>query len=143
MDITVDLVGKRNYKELARIYAQEFSKKPFNENWTEQKALKKIEMCSKYCDIFEIKSNDEIIGFIIVNTNFWDFEECVCGEDIAIKSEFQNKGVGKIVFNKIFEYYKKKGFKKFYGVIIAERLKFYEHLGLKLSKHSLFAEKEL
>ena len=143
MNITVELTENKNYKELARIYVQEFSKKPFNEKWTEQKALKKIEICSKYCDIFEIKSNREIVGFIIVNINFWDFEDCVCGEDIAIKKEFQNKGVGKIVFNKIFGYYKKKGYKKFYGIIIAERLKFYENLGLKPSKQSIFAEKKL
>jgi GNAT superfamily N-acetyltransferase len=143
MNIIVKLAEKGDYNDLALIYAKEFSKEPFNENWTLNKALKKIDLWSLYCDIFSIFEDEFLIGFIVVNRNFWDFEECVYGEDIAIKEEYQNKGIGKVVFNQIFDYYKIKGFKKFYGILVAERLKFYEDLGFKVSKDNLFAEKVL
>ena len=41
---------RKNFKSIAKIYSEEFSKEPFNEKWTAVKANKKLKLFSKYCD---------------------------------------------------------------------------------------------
>ena len=64
---------------------------------------------------------------------------------IAIKQEFQNKGIGKDTFRRLFNNYKEKGYKKAMG--IANRkgraLNFYRKLGVRESEENVIIEKEL
>ena len=57
MKIQIIKSRKEDYKELAEIYKTEFSKPPYNEPWTKKKAIKKINIFSKYCDIWKIIYN--------------------------------------------------------------------------------------
>ena len=44
MDTQIEIANKGDYEEMAEIYKSEFSKPPYNEPWTLEKALNKIEI---------------------------------------------------------------------------------------------------
>ncbi|MBS3084255.1 GNAT family N-acetyltransferase [Candidatus Pacearchaeota archaeon] len=85
------------------------------------------------------------VGFIIINPNQWCPGEIAFGEEIAIKSEFQNKGIGTKTFEMIFEKYKKRGFKRFMGMEnkSSKAKSLYNKIGVKESETYVIIEKEL
>ena len=113
----LQLVKTKDFKEIAKIYCNEFSKDPYNEKWTNSIALKRLKSYSKFCDMWKLVLDKEIIGFFVMNTSRW-FPKLVCfGEEQAIESKYQNKGYGKYMLNKLFEIYKKKGYKYYMGIV--------------------------
>ena len=107
------LAEKSDFDEVARIYVEEFSKEPFNEAWTLKLALEKLDVFSRYCDIWKIVFEEKLIGFLVINPNQWFLGETIFGEEMAVSEEFQSKGIGENAIRRIFEIYKKKGYKKY------------------------------
>ena len=136
---------KEDYQEIAEIYMEEFSKPPYNEPWTKKKAIKKINVFSKYCDVWKIIYDKKIVGFFAINPYWFCPGKYAFGEDIVIKKEFQNKGIGTFVFNKIFKIYKQKGFEYFMGIANtkSKAIKLYKKLKILPSKDNLFIERKL
>ena len=136
---------KRNFKEIAKIYAEGFSEPPYNENWTISKAIKKLKIFSKYCDMWEIIYEGKIVGFFVVNPHQWLIGESVFGEEMSIKKEFRNKGFAKEAFKLIFDYYKKKGYKDYFAVVLenSKSKKLHKSLGFEKCKNEFMWEKEL
>jgi aminoglycoside 6'-N-acetyltransferase I len=135
---------KKDIKEIAKIYREGFIEEPFNEKWTLKEAINKINIFSRYCDIW-ILIEKKIIGFIIINPNFWKIGELIFGEDLVIKKEYQHKGYGTKLFEYVFDYYKKRGYKKFMGIINkdAKSFGFIKKLNLEIQKQDILIEKEL
>ena len=141
-------IGKAEEKELdeiARIYAEEFSKPPYNESWTNGKAEKKIKYFFNNYDLYSIRFDGRLAGFITINPNFMCPGEVAFAEEFAIKKEFQGRNIGKIVLNELFEIYKKKGFKKFTGISSTSPrlLELYKLIGLSVSEDNVIVEKTL
>lgn len=145
MKISLVKSKKSELKEISKIYMQEFSKPPYNENWNFKKALKKMTFYHKFYDLYSIKSNANLVGFCVVNPNFMCPGEIAFGEEIAVKQEFQGKGIGTFVIKKLINIYKKKGYESF--MIIASKKskapKLYKRLGIVNSKEGILMEKEL
>lgn len=100
---------KGDLKDIAKIYSQEFSKPPYSEPWTDKKALEKIKIFSKYCDIWKVDYEKEIIGFIVINPNHFYPGEVAFGEEIAIKEKYQGRGIGSKLLEKIMKIYRERG----------------------------------
>ncbi len=134
-----------DFKEIAQIYSEEFSKPPYNEPWTQEKAIQKIKLFSKYCEIWIVMQDKVLVGFIVINTNWFCPGEFVFGEELAIKSEFQNQGIGTEAINFILGEYKKRGFKKLLGIENrnSRAKNLYDRLGIQESKENIIIEKEL
>jgi len=145
IDINLKLANQDDFEEIAEIYMEEFSKPPFNEPWTTEKANKKIKIFSEYCDIFKIEKENKIIGFIIINPNHWCPGEYIFGEEMAVRKEFQNQGIGTEVLKQIFERYKEKGYKKFIGIanLESKATDLYRKIGISDSKENKVIEKNL
>lgn len=143
MKIKLKPAKNKDFKEIARIYAEEFSKPPYNENLTFAESLKKIKLFSKNCDIWKINYKKNLVGFIIVNPYRW--KGFCFGEKIAIRKESQGRGIGKFVFKEIFKVYKNKGFKNFVGIINKKSniSNLYKKIGFKINKENIFVEKKL
>lgn len=144
-ELILQKAKKKNLKEIAKIYTKEFSKKPYNEPWTIELAKEKIKKIKKYTDIWKIQINKEIIGFIIINTNWWFPNETIFIEEFAIKEKYQNKGIGKKILTIISTIYQNKGFKKIIGISnrTANAYKFYEKIGFKESIDNAFIKAKL
>jgi GNAT superfamily N-acetyltransferase len=145
MELKLNKTNKEDIKIISEIYAKEFSKAPYCENWTMKKALDKMNFYLKYYDLFSISTDKKIIGFIVINPNFMCPGEIAFGEEMAIKEDFQGKGVGTWALNQIFEMYKKRGFKKFLGIADTKSRAYnlYKRLGILPSKKDVLIEKEL
>ncbi|PJE81503.1 hypothetical protein COU58_02250 [Candidatus Pacearchaeota archaeon CG10_big_fil_rev_8_21_14_0_10_32_42] len=136
---------KKNFEKIAKIYADEFSKPPYNEPWTLEKAKYKISCFSKYCEIWEIVCEDMLVGFVVVNPNQFFPGTIAFGEEIAIKEEFQEKGIGTKVFKELFNIYKRRNFKWFTGIALtrAKALKLYKKIGFNIEKEEVLISKKL
>ncbi len=136
-------VKRRDFGEMAEIYAEAFSGESYNEPWTKEKALKKIQSLSKYCDSFVLDINGKIAGFMILNPPKWCPGKTVEGEEFAIKKEFRGKDYGKFFLNKVEKIYKKRGFKLF--IFIAHKnpgpADYYKNLGYEPTKSNVLFEK--
>lgn len=144
MSLKLRKAKSKDFKEIAQIYKEEFSKPPYNEKWTLAIALKKVKIFSRYCDIYVLEYKKKIVGFIAVNPYEMLPGSIAFGEELAVKSEYQGRGFGTFILKKIFRIYKKKGFKKFIG--IADRkgpLKLYKRLNLIPSKKQVLLERKL
>ncbi len=139
------LSEKSDFDEIAKIYAEEFSKKPFNEPWNLKLALDKLNIFSRYCDIWKIVIEEKIVGFLIINPNQWFIGEIIFGEEMAIIEEFQRKGIGQNAIGKIFEIYKKKGYKKYMCLVNKKSKSFglQNKMGVEESQFDKLMEKKL
>jgi len=147
MEIKYTLNKPKNneLKVIAKIYIEEFSKPPYNENWTQEKSLEKIHFFFKFYDTYSVKVRDEIIGFVVINPNFMCPGEVAFMEEFAIKENFQGKGIGSSVLKEIMIIYKKKGFKRLMGISNTKTKAFqlYTKLKIKPSKEDILIEMKL
>lgn len=145
MKIKLIISKEEDIKEIAEIYMKEFSKPPYNEAWTVKKAIDKLNFYKKYYDLYSIKINEEVVGFIVINSTFMCPGEVAFGEEMAIQEDLQRKGIGTETLNKIFKIYKEKGFKKFMGIVNVEAKAFelYKKLKILPSKQDILIEKKL
>ena len=145
MKIQIIKSKKEDYKELAEIYKTEFSNPPYNEPWTKKKAIEKVNILSKYCDVWKIIYNKKIVGLIAVNPSWFLPGKYAFDEDIVIKKEVQGKAIRTLVFDEIFKKYKQKGFEYFMGVANtkSKAIKLYKKLEILPSKNNLFIERRL
>ena len=145
MELKLTRSEEKDLPIIAKEYGIEMSKPPYNESWTEKKSMDKMKFFNQFYDLFTIRSDNQIVGFICINPMFMCPGEVAFGEEMVIKENFQNKGIGTWVFGQIFEIYRKKGFKKFMGIsYIGERpLNLYKRLGILPSKKGVLIEKKL
>jgi len=145
MKVELKKAEREDLKEIAKIYMEEFSKPPYREPWTLKKAEKKMNVFSKYCDIWKIIYEEKIAGFIVINPSQWCPGEFIFGEEMAIKPELQGKGIGTEVWKQIFRMYKERGFKTFIGIQNknSKVKNLYNRLGIRESKENVILERRL
>jgi len=143
--INIRKTKKEDLKIISKIYRDEFSKPPYNENWTEKKSINKMRFFLKFYDLYSVIFKKQVIGFACINKNFMCPGEVAFWEEFAIKKEFQNGGIGTFVLNEIFKIYKKKGYKKFMGIVNlnSKASKLYKKLNILPSKKNILIEKNL
>jgi len=144
-NFNLNIAKKEDFSKIAKIYLEEFSKEPFNEPWTLEMALKKLEIFSRYCDIWKILSKEEIVGFLVVNPNQWFLGEIIFGEEMAIQEKFQRRGIGEEAVKDMFKVYKKKGYKKYMCLVneSSKSLGLQNKIGAKESKFDRLMERKL
>ncbi|MBS3172327.1 GNAT family N-acetyltransferase [Candidatus Woesearchaeota archaeon] len=145
MKLSLIKTKKSEIRTIAKIYMTEFSKPPYNESWTINKSLKKISFFYQFYDLYSIKADQELVGFICINPNFLCPGDIAFGEEIAIKEGYTDKGIGTWVLNEISKTYSKKGFKKLMGIVDtnSRAKKLYKRLGINPSKKNILIEKDI
>ena len=135
---------QQEIETIAQIYMTEFSKPPYNEPWTIKKAIEKMQFYKKFYDLYTIKEKT-VIGFIVINPNFMCPGEIAFGEEMAIKKEFQNQGIGTETFKQIFKIYKDKGYKSFLAIANPKSKAFslYKKLNILPCKENVLIERKL
>jgi len=145
MSLQLKKAKKKDFRKLARIYVEGYSEPPFNEPWTLKKALLKLKLFSKYCDIWSIYADKKLVGFIIMNPNQWCPGETVFGEEMAIEKPYRRKGIATDILKKILNIYKNRGYKRFIGIVNKNAKSFGLHKKIKAgkSKKDFIIEKKL
>jgi aminoglycoside 6'-N-acetyltransferase I len=145
VDFELKKARRWDYRKIALIYADGYSAPPYNEPWTPKTAFKKIKVLSKYCDIWKIVYEKNIVGVVVINPYHWFPGKFCFGEDIVVKKEYRGKGIAKETLRRIMEMYKKKGFAYFMGTSHnqSKAYKLWRSLGIKENKYDRFISKEL
>lgn len=145
MKLELKKAKKQDLLKLAEIYMAEFSKPPYNEGWTLEKARNKMNSFLKDEDIYTVFVDNEIAGFIVIDPNFMCPGEVAFGDEMAVREDLQNKGIGTFMLKEIFKIYKQKGFKRFIGILDVESRvnNLYKRLGIFPSKKDVLIEKQL
>lgn len=145
MELNLEKSKNNEINILVKIYMIEFSKPPYNEKWTKNKATKILKFYKEFYDLYTIKVAKEIVGFISINPSFMCPGEVAFAEELVIKKEFQYKGIGTWTIKTILDIYKKKGFKRLIGIVNMNTKAFslYQKLGIKVSKDDVLIEKKL
>jgi len=145
MNIKIRRAKKTEYPLIAEIYSKEFSKKPYKEPWTKALAIKKLKLLSKYCEIYSIFFDKNLVGFSAVNTTKFFPGKTVEGEEFAIDSKYQGKGIGKYCLKWAEKEFTKRGYENFIFISIksSPAYKIYKKLGYKEDKWDALFLKEL
>jgi len=115
---------KKDISIIAAIMIEVFSKTPWNEKWNKKNAVKVINNYYKIAEIYLALIEKKIVAFIIIREEPSNLGPWINIEELAIKQEFQKKGISKQLINYIENISKKRKAKKklqnilWYGVII-------------------------
>jgi len=134
---------KEDFKEIAEILIKESSKKPYNEKYTLEIALKEINGLAKD-ELYVAANKKEIIGFIASNITPDNKEKAYIGE-LWLKPNYQKKGIGKAFVKFIEDKYKKKGIKTMRVLVKrnAGAFNFYKKIKYTEYKELVFMDKKL
>ena len=124
---------KKDIKEIVKIFIKEYSKQPYNENWTIVQATKRINAYFKNDNIFVLEINKQIEGFIIIGFYYWHVGLRGHINEIAVMEEYQGKGYGKMLMKFGEDYIKSKNAKEISLLTSTKSLAFkmYKNLSYK------------
>jgi len=116
MEINIREAEESDFPKIAEIFIVEIRKPPYSEQWTREKALKKIEdYLKKDRQIFIAETNNGtelgVVGFIILSEYYWESGEVGFVDEVYIKPGFQGKGIGSKLMNKIENLCRERGMK--------------------------------
>lgn len=145
MDRKLVLANEKDLGSIAGIYSVEFSKPPYGEEWTEEKALRKISFYHEFYDLYSVLSGEEVVGFSAVNANFMCPGEVAFLEEFAVREDFQGRGIGGFVLDELIGIYRDKGFSRFMCIsnFNSPALGLYLSRGLRASEGDVLLEREL
>lgn len=133
--IKIRKAEKTDINEIAKIFKEEFAKKPFFDKWSEENALKKIKGYFKDHDyeIYVAEVKKEVAGFLIVSSFQWTTRLEGYIDQIAVSEKFQGLGVGKMLMSKAENYFRKNKIKEvtLYTERKSDAARFYEKIGYK------------
>jgi len=105
--------NKEDMNKITKIFMEEYKKPPYNEDWTEEYARKKLEYYFRENNIDVAENeNREIIGFIISSSYYWYDGLRGNIDEIVVSLKFQGTGIGKKLMEKAMERLKESGIKK-------------------------------
>ena len=134
---------KEDINEIAKIFRKESYKKPYNTRFTPKLAIKKIEDLFRG-EIYVAEDKDNVGGFIASKITPDNKKRAYINE-IWLKPEYQEKGIGKSLIKFIEKFYKKKGINSIRLVSrrSSKAFDFYKKIKYKEYKDLVFMEKKL
>jgi len=135
----------KDIKKIGELMNEEFSKPPFNEKSNLKDILKSIRFFHKIGTIKIVVENKEIVGVIIFKQEqYWEGPSILI-EDLAVRKDFQKKGIGKLLMNDLEKYAKRKKINSIYFLTHkkSSAIQFYKKLGYKHRPNTVFFKKVL
>lgn len=90
---------------LERAYSQPPYNEDFKENFSELYILSKYNNCKENSFVL-LSKEKEIVAFVFLSISYWSDGKQAILEEIAVDPSFQNKGIGTMLLNYIFDYAK-------------------------------------
>ncbi len=137
------VISNQDITTLAKIYVETYNRPPWNDKWTNELAIQKLDElinCNNTFGLVCIDDSDNIMGAIIGDIEtYYDCKHCFI-KDFFITPNMQNKGIGSKLMTEfekellikgisktyLFtsrtditeEYYKKRGFESWNGMVM-------------------------
>ena len=100
---------KKDLKKIAEIWTEGFRQRPYNQKWTEKRALEVIKNSFNQKNIFLVSEEDkEVVGFLI--GYFFPYLRGLHGmiDDLIISKKYRGKGHGIALMNEFEKMVEKK-----------------------------------
>ncbi len=133
---------KKDLKELAELFLEESSKKPYFQGYTLKTARDRVNDMLANGTIYPITINKKIVGFIAIAA---EGKKDIYIDEFWINKKSQGKGFGKSLLKFIEDKYKKKGTKTI-SVMTSKNagaFKFYKKLKYKVNDKQVILTKKL
>ena len=135
---------KSDFKEIARLIRTEY-KKHYNENWTEENAIKTLKYYKKIAKIFIAEKEKGAIGFVIFREEHYNKSKSIMIEELIVDSRSQGKGIGREIMDFVEEY-SRKNKANFIWLLASKKaraFRFYRNIGYKYNAGTAYLSKEL
>ncbi|HWO96427.1 MAG TPA: GNAT family N-acetyltransferase [Bacillus sp. (in: firmicutes)] len=147
MGMTIEKMSQEKSAEYVRLYAAVFNEEPWNEHWTEQSAMERLEdfMSTPKFLGFVLYDEGELVGAIVGHGRVVMDRLSFYIGDFFIKGNQQGKGYGKQLLCHLEEELKTKGFHKVTLLTMADSPaeKFYEKQGYEVNSGRVIMGKSL
>lgn len=106
-EILVLKMEEVDIEETAKVSTEAFNF--VNQGWTEEESLEYIKRVFSFDCNYVAKEKERVVGFIVSQSR----EDHVYIEALAVHPQYMNKGIGKLLLNKVLTIGKENGFKQF------------------------------
>ncbi len=112
--IKINQTSKKDLNDCAKILIKEMNKQGLK--FTKNTAKKHLEECFKNPGKYKLtlKLDNELIGYVFANEFNFELGKSLWIEELAIKKEYQKKGLGQKLISRLEQIAKKSNIKKIY-----------------------------
>lgn len=115
-DCKIKTFNSKKLKETAELYLEIFNNPPWNDDWTMEKASKRLKSILRAPGFhgFNLYKDNELMAFVLGNIEEWFDTKRFYLRELGVKPTFQGKGIGQFLIKKLHKRLKAKGITHIY-----------------------------
>lgn len=145
--MNIQLCNINNVKKYGEIYSKAFKGEPWNDNWSIEDATIHVKelLESKQSYGLEYVKDGKVIGFILGTSMLFSYGRTFEINDLAVDPDYQNKGIGKQLLERMIEDIKAQGIVGIHLITSAHGVlpEFYEKYGFRKESEVMLMGLEL
>lgn len=140
----IRIANREDIPSIVKIFQEEQAKSPYNENWNEKDASRKIyNYYEDGCKIYVAEENGKIEGFAIASTFLWDKNLEGFIDYLIISEPSKKKGLGKKLMASAEAFFRERGIEDvaLYTNRQAKAAAFFEKVGYSQGDMIIYSKK--
>lgn len=131
-EMTYTVVTNKDVPGLAQAMMSAYAEAPWNENWTEEKAVRRVEAILSGWQAMGMAAvrNGEIVGGALGFVDPYAEEDFFFVSELFVRAEWKRKGIGKALLQHLEEELKQRGIHVTQLISIEDNRAFYEKAGM-------------
>ncbi|MCR5122960.1 MAG: GNAT family N-acetyltransferase [Ruminococcus sp.] len=127
------IVKKEDTDGLAKAMSLAYSEEPWNENWSEEKAVKRVQAILGNYQAFGIAAadNEQILGAVLGHVDPYAEEDFFFVSELFVVPEYKKRGIGRQLISELEILLKEKGINVIQLISIDYNDNFYHKCGLE------------